>query len=307
MIAHVAEASEGSGRVLFWLEPKALTSPSAIDGATRLAAAFGSEIETLVIDDGAITRARQISVSRLTGNTSGGSSSEPTGQSANEFAANIVIGARGRSIGEADRAMSLLGERQRRVIETRASALGVPVHHTITAGDAIDQLTGLCLMAGPWNVIALSHEPTAETAATVSSIMANVSGATGVVIAGRGPTRQAGPIAVVAEDCVRLPSMIRAAERLRTPGCSIHLFLAAETASDLCELEAGARLAATDFDHLILEAASPTLAIQGTLDEALRRLEPGYVIARFGGTLLPGAKALMRTIALTAAPFLLVR
>ena len=307
MIAHVAEASEGSGRVLFWLEPKALTSPSAIDGATRLAAAFGSEIETLVIDDGAITRARQISVSRLTGSTSSGSSSEPTGQSDNIVEANIVIGARGRSIGEADRAMSLLGERQRRVIETRASALGVPVHHTITAGDAIDQLTGLCLMAGPWNVIALSHEPTAETAATVSSIMANVSGATGVVIAGRGPTRQAGPIAVVAEDCVRLPSMIRAAERLRTPGCSIHLFLAAETASDLCELEAGARLAATDFDHLILEAASPTLAIQGTLDEALRRLEPGYVIARFGGTLLPGAKALMRTIALTAAPFLLVR
>lgn len=307
MIAHVAEASEGSGRVLFWLEPKALTSPSAIDGATRLAAAFGSEIETLVIDDGAITRARQISVSRLTGSTSSGSSSEPTGQSDNIVEANIVIGARGRSIGEADRAMSLLGERQRRVIETRASALGVPVHHTITAGDAIDQLTGLCLMAGPWNVIALSHEPTAETAATVSSIMANVSGATGVVIAGRGPTRQAGPIAVVAEDCVRLPSMIRAAERLRTPGCSIHLFLAAETASDLCELEAGARLAATDFDHLIFEASSPTLAIQGTLDEALRRLEPGYVIARFGGTLLPGAKALMRTIALTAAPFLLVR
>ncbi len=307
MIAHVAEASEGSGRVLFWLEPKALTSASAIDGATRLAAAFGSEIETLVIDDGAITRARQISVSRLTGSTSSGSSSEPTGQSDNIVEANIVIGARGRSIGEADRAMSLLGERQRRVIETRASALGVPVHHTITAGDAIDQLTGLCLMAGPWNVIALSHEPTAETAATVSSIMANVSGATGVVIAGRGPTRQAGPIAVVAEDCVRLPSMIRAAERLRTPGCSIHLFLAAETASDLCELEAGARLAATDFDHLIFEASSPTLAIQGTLDEALRRLEPGYVIARFGGTLLPGAKALMRTIALTAAPFLLVR
>ena len=307
MIAHVAEASEGSGRVLFWLEPKALTSASAIDGATRLAAAFGSEIETLVIDDGVITRARQISVSRLTGSTSSGSSSEPTGQSDNIVEANIVIGARGRSIGEADRAMSLLGERQRRVIETRASALGVPVHHTITAGDAIDQLTGLCLMAGPWNVIALSHEPTAETAATVSSIMANVSGATGVVIAGRGPTRQAGPIAVVAEDCVRLPSMIRAAERLRTPGCSIHLFLAAETASDLCELEAGARLAATDFDHLIFEASSPTLAIQGTLDEALRRLEPGYVIARFGGTLLPGAKALMRTIALTAAPFLLVR
>lgn len=308
MIAHVAEASEGSGRVLFWLEPKALTSPSAIDGATRLAAAFGSEIETLVIDDGAIGRARQLSVARLTGSTSGESFSDRTGEAGSVIGeGGLVIGEAGRALGEADRAMTLLGERQRRVIETSASALGVPVHHTITAGNAIDQLTGLCLMAGPWNVIALSHEPTAETAATVSSIMANVSGATGVVIAGRGPTRQAGPIAVVAEDCVRLPSMIRAAERLRTPGCSIHLFLAAETASDLCELEAGARLAATDFDHLIFESASPTLAIQGTLDEALRRLEPGYVIARFGGTLLPGAKALMRTIALTAAPFLLVR
>ena len=57
---------------------------------------------------------------------------------------------------------------------------------TITAGNAIDQLTGLCLMAGPWNVIAMSQEPTAATAATISANMANVSGATGVVVAGRG-------------------------------------------------------------------------------------------------------------------------
>ena len=287
MIAHVAEANEDSGRVLFWLEPEALTPPAAIEGATRLAAAFGSEIETLVVDDGSISRAGALPVTR----------------------AVVMNQTRGPQSGaiDASQTLTLLGQSQRRAVEDAASLLGIPCHHTITAGDAIDQLTGLCLMSGPWNVIAMSQEPTTATAATISAIMANVSGATGVVVAARAPCRSRGPIAVVAEDPQRLPSMIRAAIRLRPKGVQIHVFMASETLTDLAELEAHVRLSVTDQDGLVFETSVPTHAIEGTLDEPLRRLKPGYVIARFGGTLLPSPRALARTVALTGAPFLLVR
>lgn len=287
MIAHVAEASEASGRVLFWLEPDALTSTSAIDGATRLAAAFGSEIETLVVDDGAISRAAALPVSRIAGR--GG---KPHGSA---------------SVNDAAGSLTLLGMRQRRAVETAAAAVGVPCHHTITAGDAIDQLTGLCLMAGPWNVIAMSQEPSPGTAATISAIMANVSGATGVVVAAGGKGHASDSVAVIVEDVQRLPSMIRAAEKLRRKGGTIHVYLASETLTDITELEAHVRLMTAGRNDLVFETAMPTLGIEGTLDEALRRLTPGYVIARFGGALLPSPKALARTVSLTGAPFLLVR
>lgn len=287
MIAHVAEASEGSGRVLFWLEPRALVGESAIEGATRLAAAFGSEIETLVVDDGALSRALELPVSRAFGL----SRTDQFQDWAHE----------------AGNALALLGDRQRREIEKYAGTFGVPCHHTITVGDPIDQLTGLCLMAGPWNVIALSQEPSVATATTISAIMANVSGATGVVVAGRGPKRSADRIAVVIEDPERFPSMVRVAERLRPKGGMIHLFLAAETLSALSELEAYARLVVADGEGLVFETVAPTLGLEHTFDERLRKLAPGYVIARFGGTLLPSARALARTVSLTAAPFLLVR
>ena len=287
MMAHVAEASEESGRVLFWLDPNAVAEPAAIDGACRLAAAFNSELETLVVNDGAIPRALALPVSRA------------------------VDCARGHSdkllAQETGRILDLLGERQRREIESYAGKFGVPCHHTITAGDAIDQLTGLCLMSGPWNVIALSHAPSPATAAAISAIMANVSGATAVAVAGRSPLRPSGSVAVVSEDCERLPSMLRAAMRLKRHGAKVHLFLAADTFANLGDLEAHTRIVTAGWDDLIYESSGPTFGLEGTFDERLRSLAPSYVIARFGGNLLPSAKSLPRTVSLAGAPFLLVR
>lgn len=287
MMAHVAEASEDSGRVLFWLDPNLRAELAAIDGASRLAAAFGSEIETLVVNDGALPRALDLPVSRVIDGVSGN----------------------GDHLSDQDtaRVLDLIGERQRRDIETYAGKFGVPCHHTITAGEAIDQLTGMCLMSGPWNVIALAHAPTAATAATISAIMANVSGATAVVVAARTALRSFGPVAVVAEDCERLPSMLRAAMRLKQPGALVHVFLAADTFANLRELEAQTRILTSERDDLVFETSEPTFALEGTFDERLRSLAPSYVIARFGGNLLPSAKSLPRTVSLAGAPFLLVR
>ena len=50
MIAHVAEAAEASGRVLLWLDPGHVSVPQTFDAAVRIAAAYGAELETVVID-----------------------------------------------------------------------------------------------------------------------------------------------------------------------------------------------------------------------------------------------------------------
>ena len=53
MIAHVAEAGEGRGRVVLHLT-HAAPSPVAIEAAVRVARAFQSEIESLFVEDAAL-------------------------------------------------------------------------------------------------------------------------------------------------------------------------------------------------------------------------------------------------------------
>jgi hypothetical protein len=284
-MAHVAQASEGSGRVLLWLEPDRALGREAIGSAVKLAGAFGSEIETLIVDDGELSRAAALPVTRLAGGL------RPD-----------MMDIHAASLG-----LQRLGERQRGEVERQSEAAGVPCHHTITAGDAIDQLTGLCLMSGPWNVIALAGEPGETTSSTIAAIFANVSGATGIVLCGRQRRNPSGPVVVVAEDAARLPSMLRAAGHLSPAGAPISIMLASDTTYDLRELEAHARIAAGSRGDVVFERTSPSFALEGTFDDRLRGLSAGFVVARFGGSLLPPGRALARTIALAGAPFLLVR
>lgn len=288
MMAHVAEASEGSGRVLLWLDPQARGTSDAIAGALYLARAFGSEIETLVVDDGQLGRAAALPVARVwTGLES--------------------CGPHSTAIGEAAGSLQRLSNGHRLEAERRAGEFEIPCHHTITAGDPIDQLTGLCLMNGPWNVIALPGAPDATTAQTISAIFANVSGATGIVVSGQRRKPAAGPVIVGVEDIDRLPSMLRAAERLTLPGVAIRVMLACETTAAVRDLEAQARIMLADRRDVLFESASASFGLEGTFDGKLRSLSPRFVVGRFGGTLLPPTRAFARTVEIAGAPFLLVR
>ena len=53
MIAHVAAASELSGRVVLWFDPESKCTPEMLDAPVRLAAAYDAEIETIVVDQSA--------------------------------------------------------------------------------------------------------------------------------------------------------------------------------------------------------------------------------------------------------------
>ncbi|NOT70840.1 MAG: hypothetical protein HOP09_05995 [Hyphomicrobium sp.] len=287
MIAHVAEASEASGRVLLWLDPGAVSMPQTFDASVRIASAFAADLETVVID----------------------------GPSASEIgdvpAAYVSLLGRPRDqrlgLTPVPLARDLLAERQRREVGERAERARVNVSHASAGGDAIDRLAEMCLMRGPWNIVAVSRPPSQELPAILSSILANVSGATGVVVAGRRSAALRPDVAVVVEDAERMPSMLRAADRLVMPGGRIHVMIAAETAAAYDELEAQVRLVTAGAHNCVHHAGGPDYGIPGALDDTLFALRPGFIIARFGGTLLGDTRALSRLLGLAPGPFLLVR
>ena len=280
MIAHVAEASEASGRVVVWIDPLSPVSPLALETAARVASAFGSEIETVVIDAADLTRIREVPHRRV---------------------------GRGLVVDAPADAAGLLGERQRRLAERWANAASVPIRHSVRNGHAIDRLAEMCASNGPWNIITLSSVPTSGLGPVISDILANISGATGVIVTGRKSRKQSGRVAIVAEDAERLPSMLRAAERLRSSHSPIHVLIAAETKPAYAELDAQARLLVGNRPDVIFETTGPSRGVDGALDECLVRTAAGFVIARFGGLLLSGDTALSRLLNIGTAPFLLVR
>jgi hypothetical protein len=183
----------------------------------------------------------------------------------------------------------------------------VACQHSQSAGDPFDCLSDMCQARGPWNVIGLTEPPSARLASTVGSIFANVAGATGVVVAPAGGSRDSGDVTVVIEDVDRMPPMLRAAERLTNSGGRVRVLIAETTRASFDEIETAVRLLSEGRHDVDFEAGHPTFGVDGALDQALRRSSPGFVVARFGGALLSSQRAAGRTIELTGAPFLLVR
>lgn len=287
MMAHVAEAAEASGRVLIVIEEGGTAIEAAAGAASRFASAFAAEIETLAINQDFAERAGGIDASALV-------------KSANRR--NDETG-----LMRVAQVQSFLGLRQQRIVEQASWRYGVTCRHTALEGDPIDRLSEVCASRGPWNIVVLSSPTSAATASTISSILANVGGATGIVTAPSRVGPDDGPIVIVAEDTERLPAKLRAASRLRHLCGRVHLVLAADKRTDLADLEAQVRLMTANHTGLYLEPAEPMLGLEGALDDQLRRLKPSFVIARFSGTLLPTPRSLVRTITVAAAPFLLVR
>lgn len=287
MTAHVAEAAEARGRVVLHLRT---VNPSAvaIEAAVRVAQAFQSGIETLFVEDmqifdlASFPFVREIS---LTGRTSRAISSDEIEHEFRLAFASI----------------------QRRIAEL-ARAAEVPVRQRIVRDDPIAALATTCAECGPWNVVALAEPFGTTSGESLRQLFEVVADATGLVIVGPHARRTSGPVIVAVEDVDRLPSMVRAGERLASAtGGSLVVLLIADDDERLHWMEGQARLLLGErTDTQIIRASSARGAAE-VAAEALRRLKGGFVISQFGGLVVPADRDLRALASSLECPILLVR
>jgi hypothetical protein len=285
VIAHVAEASERSGRVVLWLDPEIEYRSARLEAPVRLAAAYGAEIETVVIADIGSDAADGVPVQLV---------SAARAQTQHDFSGS-------------EHRFDLLVARCRRAVEDAGSALGVRVRHALSSGDAVDRIAEMCVERGPWNIVALGRLPTSAGENVLASLLANVSGATGFLLCAE-QRETASRVVIIVEDGERMPSMLRAAERLSAPKAPVHVVIAAETVESYAEIEGNARLLAAEFAlPLIFEEVRPTFGVPEALTERVARLKPSLVIAVMGGTAFADGRELSRASLVARSPILLVR
>src|SRR5690606_18812734 len=287
MTAHVAEAAEARGRVVLQLRT-ACPNEVAIEAALRVAQAFQSGIETLFVEDlqifdlASFPFAREIS---LTGRRTRALSSR---QIEEEFRLAFA---------------SL----QRR-IEALARAAEVPIRQRVVRDDPVAALAATCAECGPWNVIALAEPFSAMSGESLRRLFESVTDATGLVVVGPKARRTTGPVIVAVEEIERLPSMLRAGDRLAAvTGGTIVVLPIANDDERVRWMEAQARLLLKDrIDVQVITAGSARGAAE-VVAETLRRLQGGFVISEFGGLVVPADRDLKALAAALECPILLVR
>lgn len=287
MIAHVAEAAEARGRVVLQLRT-ANPSSVAIEAALRVAQAFQSGIETLFVEDlqvfdlASFPFAREIS---LTGRRS-----------------------RALSPAELEREFRLAFSSIQRRIAALARAAEIPIRQRIVRDDPIMALAATCAECGPWNVVALAEPFGTASSETLRLLFESVTDATGLIIVGPQARRTSGPVIVAVEEVERLPSMVRAAERLASvTGGSFVVLLIAEDEERLHWMEGQARLLLGERTDAQILRAESTRGAAEVVAEALRRLRGGFVISQFGGLVVPADRDLKALAAALECPLLLVR
>lgn len=268
MIAHVAEAGEDRGRVVLRLDAGSQPSPVSIAAAVRVAQAFQSGIETLMIAD------RQI-----------------YDLMAFPFAVEVSRSGVTRKLTAEtlDREVMTAAAALNRMVRASAAGAGIQVRHRIVRDDPVLAVARTCADLGPWNIVALAEQFTAGHAAAVRALFDTVTGATGIVVAGPRVRNAAGPLLVAIEDMDHLPPMLRAAERIAgLTRDEIKLMLINEDPRELDWMEDQARLVLGETGRVGLEPSHPARSAS-EVAERLRRLKGGFLIAQFGGMVVPGA------------------
>jgi hypothetical protein len=287
MIMHVAEAGEQRGRVVLHLksgQPNAV----ALAAAFRIAQAFRSELESLFVEDSELLElagfpfAREISLS----------------------------GRRSRSLSrdEMARELRLMSVAISRQVERRARAADVPMRRRIVCDDPVAALASACAENGPWNVVAFADPFVPGDAHALRHFFDSVTATTGVVVVGPQAKRSEGPVVAVIEDMGHLEPMVRSATRLlREDGEVITLLLIADDEYKSHWMEAQARLVLGDTPAIRIRLGADTRGSGAVIAEDLRRLDPGFVIAQFGGVLIPKEGDLKHLAVALECPLFLMR
>jgi hypothetical protein len=292
MIAHVAEVGEDRGRVVLHVGAERHIAEVAINAAVRVAQAYQSEIETLVVEDQQLVDFASFS-----------------------FAHEISLsGRKSRPLSASDMELDLKLQSAalHRRVATAARKADVRTYARVVREDPLPALAKACSERGPWNVVTLGRALDAEDSAELQELFYGVDGTTGFVVTGANAHRTEGPVIAIIEDLERVPPMLRAAERLASAtGGEAKLWLVANDADELDWMDGQARLAlglATppQIEGFVVDASDVDGAA-GTLANLIKDQAAGFAIARFGGRLAPEFCSPGRPAALLECPLFLVR
>lgn len=288
MITHVAAKGEDRGRVVVKLGTSGKPSEAALAAAVRIAQAFQSEIESLFVEDRQLFElagfpfAREIS---LSGRTS-----------------------RALSAADLEREMRALSRALIERVEAVATKAEVPMRWRVVRDEPVAALAAACAASGPWNVVALAEPFTSRQARALRDLFDKVLDTTGVVIAGPRARHAAGPVVVAVEDVDRLPGLLRTAERLAQVAASpIRLLLVGEQQEAVAWMESQARLLLGPEPGIAVQQVVVRPGETAVIAEALRRLAGGFVIAAFGGLVVPAEGDLAALMMALECPLFLVR
>jgi hypothetical protein len=287
MIAHVAQSGEDRGRVVLHLR-SAHPSPVAVEAALRVARAFGSELESLFVEDeqlfdcAAYTFVREVSLS---------------GRESRALSLDAVM-----------RDLYLTAQGARRQIETLARKAEVPLRCRVVRDEPLRALSIACAETGPWNVVALGEPFSALSSALLKQLMSDVSGSTGLITVGPRAQKVTGRIVVALEDIAHLPDLLRAAERMAAlDGDEIVLLLIAPGEEELHQMDGEARLVIEGGEGVRIEWAAVARGEAAVIAEALRRLRGGTVVCQFGGLVVPDGGDLRPLASVLECPLFIVR
>ncbi len=287
MIAHVAEAGEASGRVVVRLAQGSF-SPAAFAAAIRIARAFNSAIECLIVEDVEVLATARFPFAREV--RAGGRQARP-----------ITVAA-------LEQDMRLQSAAIERRLSSLAAAAEVPIRSRIVRDEPARALAATCADCGPWNVVVLAEPFGAQSAVLFDELLISIADATGLVVVGPRSHRAAGPVILAIEDAEALPGMLRVGERLieDTDG-RLMLALISSGGEAHHWLEAQARLVIGDRQFVDIVGIDASLGDSRVIAESLRRLRGGFMIARFGGIAVPATERLGPLGAALECPLLLVR
>jgi hypothetical protein len=287
MIAHVAQSGEDRGRVVIQIR-SGHPSAVALEAAVRIAQAFGSDLESLFVEDeqlfdcAAYGFVREVSLSGLH--------------------------SRALSLDTMMRDLHLAAQGTRRRLEVLARKAEVPLRCRVVRDEPLRALTIACAESGPWNVVALGEPFSAGTGSMLKQMLAEVSGTTGLVAVGPRAQRVVGPVVVAVEDTAELPDMLRTAERLAgLDGALIVLLLVAPNEEELARMDGEARLVVEAREGVRIQSAEIARGEAAVVAETLRQLKGGIVICRFGGLVVPDDSDLRPLATALECPLFLVR
>lgn len=287
MIAHVAQSGEDRGRVVIQIR-SGHPSAIALRAAVQIARAFGSDLESLFIEDKQLFDCasygfvHEISLS--------GRESRPL------------------SIDSMMRDLHLAAQGTRRQLEALAREAQVPLRCRVVRDEPLRALTMACAEVGPWNVVALAEPFNGGYSATFKQVLDEVSGTTGIVTVGPRAQRVAGPVIAAVEEMAELPDMLRLAERFAAvDGAEVVLLLVAASQAEMAQMDGEARLVVEDREGVRIEPVAVTRGAAASMAETLRRLHGGMVICQFGGLVVPDDGDLRPLAAALECPLFLVR